>query len=145
PDALSISGGVADCGLLDHYYGSPEGSQLSPAQRAAINGHAVAGTCGLWESTFLEGIRPSDGCDGKIPASKIYNATTNRNGIRCDLADTNVNELGRDPATGFARRPLDNVGIQYGLQALNEKKISVEQFLDLNAKIGGFDVDGNIV
>ena len=55
------------------------------------------------------------------------------------------NAYGRDPKTGFARRPLDNVGVQYGLAALNAGTISKEQFLDLNEKIGGFDIDGNIV
>ena len=50
-----------------------------------------------------------------------------------------------DPKTGFARRPLDNVGIQYGLAALNAGRSSAQQFLDLNEKIGGFDIDGNIV
>ena len=65
--------------------------------------------------------------------------------MRCDLVDANVNLLGRDPATGFARRPLDNVGVQYGLAALAAKNITVDQFLDLNESIGGFDIDGNVV
>jgi hypothetical protein len=52
--------------------------------------------------------------------------------------------LGKDPKTGFARRPLDNVGIQYGLGALNAGVITKDQFLDLNAKIGGYDNDGEI-
>ena len=97
----------------------------------------------MWISSFLEGITPSDGCDDAIPKSKIYDATTNPKGLRCDLVDANVNQVGRDPKTGFAQRPLDNVGVQYGLEALNDKKITVDQFLDLNAKIGGFDIDGN--
>ena len=59
--------------------------------------------------------------------------------------DHGVNVWGRDPKTGFARRPLDNVGIQYGLGALNAGKITVAQFLDVNEKIGGFDIDGNMV
>jgi hypothetical protein len=56
-----------------------------------------------------------------------------------------VNVYGKDPATGFARRPLDNEGIQYGLKLVNSGVISVEQFLDLNEKIGGFDRDATIV
>jgi hypothetical protein len=56
-----------------------------------------------------------------------------------------VNVYGRDPQTGFARRPLDNVGVQYGLGALNAGIISKQQFLDLNACIGGFDNDGNFI
>jgi hypothetical protein len=52
-----------------------------------------------------------------------------------------VNIFGRDPKTGFARRPHDNVGVQYGLRALNAGAISTTDFLDLNEKIGGFDID----
>ena len=65
-----------------------------------------------------------------------------RNGIRCTLQDGNVNQFGRDPKTGFARRPLDNVGVQYGLKALNAKKISVDQFLLVNQAAGGYTIDG---
>ena len=54
------------------------------------------------------------------------------------MYDHAVNVYGRDPKTGFARRPLDNVGVQYGLAALNSGAITKEQFLDLNEKIGGY-------
>jgi hypothetical protein len=40
---------------------------------------------------------------------------------------------------------LDNVGVQYGLVAWNSGKITAEQFLELNQRIGGYDQDGNIV
>lgn len=39
---------------------------------------------------------------------------------------------------GQARVPWDNVGVQYGLQALTEGNITEEEFLDLNARIGGW-------
>jgi hypothetical protein len=39
---------------------------------------------------------------------------------------------------GYARRSWDNVGVQYGLQALKDGLITVEQFLDINARIGGW-------
>ena len=58
--------------------------------------------------------------------------------------DTNVATFGRDPLTGFARRSLDNVGVQYGLEALNRGTITTAEFLDLNDKIGGFDNDGHV-
>jgi hypothetical protein len=57
--------------------------------------------------------------------------------------DHAVNVFGRDPATHFALRPLDNVGIQYGLAALKRGTISMDQFLELNEQVGGYDVDGN--
>jgi hypothetical protein len=69
----------------------------------------------------------------------------NPRGSRCDVYDHTVNVYGRDPVTGFARRPLDNVGIQYGLKALNDGVITKAQFLDLNERIGGYDADGRIV
>ena len=44
---------------------------------------------------------------------------------------------GRSPE-GYARQAWDNVGVQYGLQALKEGQISPEIFLDLNRKVGGW-------
>ncbi|MCZ7590142.1 MAG: DUF6351 family protein [Gaiella sp.] len=40
--------------------------------------------------------------------------------------------------TGFARSPWDNVGVQYGLDALREGKLTPAQFLDLNANVGSW-------
>ena len=44
---------------------------------------------------------------------------------------------------GFAGQPFGNAGIQYGLEALKHGLITPEQFVDLNAKIGGGDIDLN--
>jgi Tannase-like family of unknown function (DUF6351) len=49
-----------------------------------------------------------------------------------------VNVYGRDPATGFARSTWDNIGVQYGLGALRDHHITPNDFLDLNAQIGGW-------
>jgi hypothetical protein len=144
PDAVSISPGVTDCGLLLAYYRGA-GASLSPAQRRAINGHASPATCQTWAASFLPAIDPQVGCDPKIPADAIYDPDRNPGGLRCTLQDANRYQLGRDDETGWARRPLDNIGIQYGLQALNDETISVDQFLDLNEGIGGYDLDGQVV
>ena len=64
---------------------------------------------------------------------------------RCTVYDHTVNVYGRDPSTGFARRFLDNVGVQYGLSALTAGRITKAQFLDLNEKIGGIDIDANFI
>ncbi|MEK8171002.1 DUF6351 family protein [Streptomyces sp. M19] len=74
-----------------------------------------------------------------------YDPQTNPRGARCDLYDHTVNVYGTDPTTGFARRPLDNVGVQYGLGALKDGTINKEQFLELNERIGGFDQDAKSV
>lgn len=168
PDAFSIAPGVFDCALLTNYYATPGGTPLSPEQRQAVNGHATAGTCGLWDSTFAQGIDPVAGCKldlasafpgaasaagsgegaapppapGGIPPEDIYDAETNPDGLRCTVWETNVALTGRDPDTGFARSGYDNSGVQYGLDALNAGVITPDQFLDLNEKVGGFDQDG---
>lgn len=162
PDAVSISGGVVDCSLLNTYYRTPDGAVLTDEQRAAVNGHLTSRTCDMWEQTFARNVSPSGGCSlamfeaggdlikglpesGVVGLSPdmVYDAETNPDGLRCTLQDGGVNILGRDPDTGFGRRPLDNTGVQYGLVALNEAVIDVEQFLDLNEAIGAYDIDGN--
>ena len=42
-------------------------------------------------------------------------------------------------ADGYAPITWDNVGVQYGLQALNDGNITIDQFLDINARIGGWN------
>src|SRR3954451_12975266 len=42
---------------------------------------------------------------------------------------------------GFGGIPLSDVGVQFGLQALKKGQITPGQFVDLNAKVGGVDVD----
>lgn len=143
PDVLTAANGVVDCGLLERYYATPGGSRLTDAQRTAVNGHATSKTCPAWVSSYLGLLDPTDGCDPKIAESQIYNATTNPGGVRCTLQDANANQLGRDPATGFAPSPLDNVGVQYGLTGLNRKAITFAQFIALNRAVGGYDLDGH--
>jgi hypothetical protein len=158
PDALSIGGGVFDCALLTDYYATPGGKALTPEQRAAVNGHGVAGTCDLWNASFATNIDPTRSCTfdvaavfgapggnsdiPTVPPDEIYDADTNPDGFRCGVWESNVAITGRDPDTGFANSGYDNAGIQYGLDALNDGVITPDQFIDLNEKIGGFDIDG---
>ena len=51
-----------------------------------------------------------------------------------------VNVLGKRP-DGYAGRPLDNVGVEYGLSALQQGLITPAQFADLNSRIGGADIN----
>ena len=80
-----------------------------------------------------------------VPVSLRYNPTTNVHGARGTVYDAAHNIYGVNPVTGFALRPFDNIGVQYGLQALNSGAITTTQFLDLNEKIGGYDQDFNYV
>jgi hypothetical protein len=58
--------------------------------------------------------------------------------------DDLVNIYGTD-ASGYARVPWDNVGVQYGLKALREGKITPAQFLDLNANVGSWKPSSEMV
>ena len=144
PDSASISGGVTDCGLLLAYYDSAAGEAFTPEQRLAVNGHGTVQFCRAWAALFLPSVYADRGCDGAVPVDEIYNADTNPTGIRCTLQDSASNLFGVDE-NGFGRRPLDNAGVEYGRNALNDGVITVDQFLDLNESVGGYDLDGNIV
>ncbi|MGH8531070.1 MAG: DUF6351 family protein [Nevskiales bacterium] len=149
-DIVTTAMTVSDCGLLQHYY---ENSALdwNDQKKAAVNGHNLLSgnqlnaICQSWTDAFFSRVKASEACDGSIPDELIYHPETNPRGVRCTIQDANINIFGRDPATGFARRPLDNVGIQYGLDALNNGAISFDEFLDLNRSIGGLDIDGNFI
>jgi hypothetical protein len=144
PDAVSIAGGVADCGLLARWFDDPAGgAELTDDQRLAVTGFASPVTCAIWQATYLPNIDPAVGCAPElVDSGQVYDPVTNPRGARCTMQDSNVNQMGTDPETGFALRPLDNTGVQYGLDALEQGLLSVDEFLDLNEGIGGYDIDG---
>jgi hypothetical protein len=128
--------------LLGHYFRDLAPGTFSDAQQIAVSG--VTQPQNIYTSSVYRGalrIAPDEFCPDVLPVEQRYNAQTNPTGARCDVYDHMVNIFGRDPVTGFARRPIDNVGVQYGLLALNRGAITVDQFLDLNERVGGYDVD----
>jgi hypothetical protein len=134
---------TSDCLLLGRAFDSSE-LQWTQAQKTAVSGYSTWNMCGLIVQYKLHTLDPRN-CDAAIPKEMIYDRNTNPQGARCDLYANEVNVYGRDPRTGFARRPLDNVGVQYGLVAFNSGKIDAEQFVELNERMGGYDEDGNFV
>lgn len=86
-----------------------------------------------------------DGCDAVVYTALDADPAAKAKGVRCTFSDNMVNVFGKDPKTGFARNPYDNVGVQYGLKALNDGVINMAQFIDINARIGGHDINGKIV
>lgn len=131
-----------DSRLLDHYFNSIAPNEFSREQQRTVSGFLK------WESIpnlsdNAQRLDPDAEFPAEVPLGLRYNAQTNPTGARGDVYDHTVNVYGRDPSTGFARRPLDNVGVQYGLAALNSGAITKRQFLDLNAGIGGLDADAN--
>jgi hypothetical protein len=142
PDVMTFLQPLFDCELLTKTLDAP-GSTWTTAQKTAVSGLTSFTYCRS-NGTRYPNLRPTN-CDAALPASMVYNPVTNRTGARCTYQDNLVNVYGKDPATGFARRPFDNVGVQYGLSAFNAGTISFDQFVDLNLRMGGFDIDGNTV
>jgi len=134
---------ITDAWLLDNYFNTRSGVTWSDEQKRRVTGFGVYATAPN-VAAGAQRIDPDFNC-GTLPPELRYNAVSNPTGARCDVYDHTVNVYGRDPATGFARRPLDNVGVQYGLKLVNDGTIGVDQFLDLNEKVGGFDIDANIL
>jgi len=137
---------ITDADIFNNYLQNRKTVTRTDAQIEAATGYPTVTTLTTIGAPNAIRVKAQGGtCNAIIPKSDQYDAKMNPTGIRCDLYDHLVNVFGRDPKTGFARRPLDNVGVQYGLEALNMGAISKQQFLDLNQNIGGYDNDGNYV
>ena len=150
---------LADSRLLHNYFSTLEVETFTQEQQRAVSGF------GVWESIAnlsrgaarldplfnVETPLEDQGGEISIPQlrEELYSAT-NLRGIRATVYDHSVNIYGTitnplDPKQNIAQRPLDNVGVQYGLLALNQNILTRQQFLDLNRDIGGFDRDMNHV
>ncbi len=135
----------ADCGLLKRFYDAQDGTAgaFTHSERAAVNGHSWHQVCEGPANTNMASrtpfyIDPAVGCGNPADQWSLANPA----GVRCTLQDFTVSVLGARDATGYARTPQDNVGIQYGFNALNEGKISAEKFVALNEQAGGYDING---
>ena len=156
-----------ECPLLNRYFDktSPE-MWKDVAQKDAVYGYEFGPPAGTNfchdEGPPEQSASPWDpragGAYGELPpcvaTDHLYDARTNPGGVRCGIPDYLVNILGRRPPSvwaspekaighGFGNRPLDRVGVQYGLRALESGAITPAQFVDLNEKVGGIDIDGN--
>jgi hypothetical protein len=123
--------------------------RILPAQWPSIFGHANPAN----QITFTESIPnsgdPSRSCPG-VPDEDVY-SEGNPDGVRCSFQDYMRNVFGVD-AQGRARRPISNVGVQYGLSGLlafldndvtdpTRPPLTPAQFVALNAGVGGYDID----
>jgi Tannase-like family of unknown function (DUF6351) len=157
PDVWSTAMEVGDCFLTETYFPTAA-VPFTPLQKAAVDGHGPPqSSCAAWTGLFAPTAIPMRGCysgstlpPGSTPEpppnGRDYFPIINPDGCRATVQDIQVNVWGRRP-DGFAKRPIDNVGVQYGLEALNlplgnPGKITFAQFLDMNARIGGVDIDG---
>ena len=159
-DVLTTGSEVLDCRLLVHYFNvtSPH-LGWTPVAKQAVEGHGLFSTCEAWVSAYGFAAMVADptlGCrtplltylehdyTGTLRSTReptwVYDPDDNPNGVRCTVYDYMATVFGRRP-DGFARRPYDNVGVQYGLQAVMSGQILPEQFVDLNERVGGLDID----
>jgi hypothetical protein len=165
PDAMLND--LLDCAALHRYWDNPTkwapGVVWTEASMAAATGKQSTAVCRLealpfGPEDFSNMYNPSDpqwcnmDSDGGNHPELVYNATTNPRGVRCSIQDYFVNVLGTRPAyrwgavekkirRGFANRPYDTVGVQYGYRALMAGTITPAQFVDLNTKVGAVDID----
>lgn len=169
PDALSISISGLDSRLLSRYFLAGNTGNLTEAQAVAVSGHKTARA---WYDLAMQsgrtdpvpnrtdplppnaslpaafgGPQPyrSAVWNAAVPLGLRYDPLSNPTGARPTVFDVARNVYGTNMATGFALRPFDNVGVQYGLEQLRAGQITVAQFLDLNEKVGGYDQDANYV
>jgi hypothetical protein len=158
PDAWSTATQFLDYHLLLGYFLDPSrwgtGVGWSPTQMADVQGHITIVNSEVSDNAQFHVAVPTDPCAGVTDAQR-YDPKTNPGGVRCDVQDAAINVFGPRPQAiwsaneqklghGFAGLPVDNIGVQYGLGALREGKITPAQFLDLNQKIGGVDVDAGL-
>ena len=157
PDVASTAIQFFDFHMLRLYFEDPSkwgaGIVWTPEQMADVEGHVSHVDAVAADEAFFKALtNPSAACSGVEDAER-YDAQTNPGGVRCALLDYLINVLGPRPrevwsanekAIGhsFAGNFMDNVGVQYGLEALRQGSITPAQFVDLNAKIGGLDIDG---
>jgi Tannase-like family of unknown function (DUF6351) len=141
PDPVTTGAPVTDCRLLDSFFAGP-GSTFTTAEKTAIAGYNDYTTCQSWDLTFANRATATGSCNPAIPLADQWNAVTNPTGIICNANEQIVNQVGTNPETGFPNSALDNVGVQYGLAALDSGAITPAQFAALNADIGGIDFTG---
>ncbi|CAN5184431.1 DUF6351 family protein [soil metagenome] len=155
PDPLGIAFSGSDGHLLTHYFAATNPAGFTVAQQVAISGYKG-------QQAFIDAANQAGRTDpvsgrvditgylsgtfnNAVPVASRYNAISNPTGARGTVYDAAKNIYGVDKANGFALRPFDNVGVQYGLAALNAGIITTTQFIDLNERIGGYDQDANYV
>jgi hypothetical protein len=141
-DTMTFLQPLYDCELLNNYF-SHSDRPWTDTQKTAVAGTSTYGFC-TSNGARYPNARP-EACDPALKEAIDADAALRANPPRCTYQDNLANIFGRDPRTGFARNPYDNVGVQYGLKAFNQGLISFDDFVDINRKVGGLDANGKVV
>jgi hypothetical protein len=135
------------------------------AKQAAINGHLDNHGCQSWFNSFIGVARPGNYVPERVdlvtgvisqrppeinncglPTTVVYDPQTRKGAPRCTAQDHAVSVWGTvDDSVHPKHAPStrDNVGVVYGLKALQSGAITPTEFVVLNEKIGGADFDVN--
>jgi len=168
PDVWTTATQFADYNLLSHYFGNQlamdeEGFQevfasllsaevIPVVQWSAFYGHLPLNPL-ISDLAFFPSAYPDqESCPGLAEGVPVYDAQERPDGLRCGLLDYMKSQFGPRAVEvwspneqllgeGFGGIPLDNVGVQYGLQSLQSGLITGDQFLKVNREIGGLSVD----
>lgn len=157
PDMVTQTIPIADCPLLEQYFrdevARDPGSQwASWSRRRVIEGmnasdtvpNVFTGTPGStecvngWRGAIPTVLNPTykDPRYDSVAAGYRYPAD-----VFANVKWTHWNDLANIYGTdrqGYAPIPIDNVGVQYGLAALAQGQIDADEFLRLNACVGGW-------
>ncbi len=169
PDMLTQTLYGLECELLEYYFDvldrdNPrwkdwENRQLVEGTNAH-NGHEYEYVWARYLSELRAGLWPSasngssecvQGWRGLSPLVHNPRYAHFQKYFRSDVVDqvhwtywSNLKYLYGTDARGYGNSTWDNVGVQYGLIALRKGKITVHEFLKLNASIGGWKAFENM-
>ncbi len=160
PDMITQTTPVMDCELLEYYFDVVDADNekwQTWSQRSWIEGYNASDDvnnpyAGLWAlQTLANGGWPRGQTECTQSWRNLtpqianprytYFASLFADDIVARTRWTywgNLKRVYGTDAHGFARRTYDNVGVQYGLQALKQKRISLAEFINLNEQIGGW-------
>lgn len=158
PDMITQAIHVGDCELLEFFMDVTDGANPrwqtwsnrtliqgmnasdmvpNPYTQSLGNTECINGWRGLSPLALNPHYGIADNQELYVPQSDIAAIEWTHFG---DLV--NIYGVGDD---GFARSPWDNVGVQYGLEAVANGSITPEEFLKLNANIGGWKNEPEMV
>jgi hypothetical protein len=147
-DAVSYFTDSQECASLLRDYANDPAKELSEEIKSSLGGWSMWSVCDASLGNRPKRVAPDD-CSAQVPEAARYHPVNNPDGARCSIYDGMRNIFGERQYSAiatdreFARAPHDNVGVQYGLAALNQGLIDKQLFLDLNENIGGWDIDVN--
>jgi hypothetical protein len=164
PDMITQTIPISDCPLLSQYFkdevalnpASPwarwtnqsliEGMSASDTARHAWTGGTGSTECiNGWKMAMVTVLNPRYKDDRYDMAAAFYRYPA---GAFDQVKWTHWNDLadiyGTD-SQGYAPIPIDNEGVQYGLKALGQGSISPDEFLRINACVGGWKEQADFV